>query len=488
MDRKSFDIQLVYPEQRQSKAERGKFAVIDENTRFRISTDFSEDLETGDPKHATHAIGEFSIDGNVIASGLAELIRLPEDPGTVILNSRKMSIENVPERTLMDFDIRLGHDINSTEIFEFIDIIYYTGSVNNVAIVGDNIVIAEDGVLDEDDFLPENQSQTLFVPLAASNDGSNFTVQFFGDFSGLPFVVGSDCVIIDPEVEPIVSINSTVDENIGIASNRPIFISDDIFDFQSFFFEVPAIPRSGAPYDVFIESGAAPSDAVPGVNLLMAGMILEEEMVTGNALLFDFDTSFSRVMAQTHEEELAMRATGNIGAVYKEMEKVFDRLEPLIYPTDVSAVQTFHPGDIAMLEVAFTVAKLMLEGSKLTMQRPNKFYLNLFTLLSGKSGGDGINHFAFSGNRQIPLILEDPARDLRILIPMEIADNVLVDMSGNLISFENQNLTSANTDLQDLYKTNIVDYYFVEENIWAYLESITDLEDIEPIPEEEDEL
>jgi len=460
---RNLKIEMVYPDQGSG---RQKFAVLDANTLFRIGTDLND---PGDPNHATHAVAEFYDGDELVAEGRAKLVRFSTDPGTLDTESREITVSSVPQNTLLDLNISLGRNINpnpDADIFEGFDSVFYLGSVNNLRILGDNVLIA--GV----------EESVISVPLRTFNDGELFTIQFFGDFSSMPLVFDIGDLtdpVDDLGQEPIVSMSSLIDSTSPSPdATLPQIIGGNIFDYQSYFFEVPDVRIIEAPFDVIIESGNHLVGGNNYSNFLLSAIVTAEEIATGNALLVDFETTMTRMLTRIHEsvDNLNLSA-GNLTGVFNELEKVYGRIEPLFEasPSDLEV----QVEDLALFELARLAARQSNLNQKLNFLDPTKLFNFTFQIL-GTSKGEALNELYFEkGGGPIRVLKTDGS--LLMIIPHEI-DGSTVAPNGNTIATGSV-LASSNI-LRDLYQQN-VGPYLETTAVWDYIYSITDLDSVGPI-------
>ena len=461
----SLKIEMVYPEQ---SGGRQKFAVIDEDSLFRIGSDLND---PGDPNHATHAVAKFYEEGVLVAEGRAKLSRYSTDPGTVDPESREITITSVPQGVFLDLNISLGRNVNpnpDADIFEGFDTIFYQGSVNNLKILGDNVLV--DG----------EESSAVLVPVKTYTDGELYTIQFFGDYSSVPLVAPFLEMLADDDddaKEPIVSMSSLLNAlSPSPDATLPQLISDNIFDFQAHFFEVPSVAIAEAPFDVILESGNHLIGENHYANFLLGAIVTPDEIATGNALLLDFETTITRVFTRIHEAESLPYATGNIIPVVKEIEKVYDRIEPLLNSSSV--VLEIQIGDLVMLELVYLLAIQINTNQQVNFIDPLKLNTILFAQLPlVGDGGTAVNEFHFSKGGA-PLRVLNPDGSLLMIIPEEISNLTTVGTNGNTIT--GSVLPAGNIGLRDLYGNNVTPYLNAT-SVWDHIYSVTDLDSVGPL-------
>lgn len=467
-------IEMVYPEQNEG---RGKFAVIDENTPFIIGTDLGD--AGGIPEHATHAVAEFYQEGRLVAEGSAELYRYATDPGLVARESRQVTISGVPTNKLLDLNLTLGrNDLSVTNPDVSVDVkgredldkIFYTGSVNNVMIVGSNVL------------LNGQEAATLNVEMGYITDGVNYGLQFYGDFSSMPIMADNVYSFIVPEEEigqpSVISINSLVDfDSSSPKATVPQVTSGNVFDYQAMFFEVPEISRELAPYQFIFDSGNQLIDGTDFNSFILSSIVTEEQLISGNVLLVDFQTTVSEALTRVHENSEDL-ATGNITSVVAELDKVYEHLGPLFAANSGSLMVRVE--DLALLEVIGVLANLCNTNQKTVFISPERLD-GAISGLEGSSSASGLQRLYFEKGGG-PLRVVDSSDKLLMVIPYAVDDTV-VAQSGNIYD----PIVHSSTNILSILYEEKVGPYLVRDAIWSYIYTITDLGSVGPIPEDSEE-
>ena len=449
-------IDMVYPTTPREKPEgvRQKFAVIDENTPFRIGTDTND---VADPLNATHARARLFQSGNLVAEGMSKIIRYTTDPSSVDPASRKIVVRGVPTGVPLFLNLELGKDLGVADP-PYTETIYYAGNVNHILIGSSNLVVGG------------NVESSIKVPLRPAVSDKFYQLQCYVDFSTLPLIKMEE---VDKKASTIVNVNALDGREADIQAPPPQFISDNIFNFQAFFFELSEIPLNQNKLDVTVEFGG-------NINLLAGGLILPNEAIAGLPLLFDFETSYVRMLTRLHEDASAGRSSGNFLGVYREMVKAYARADNLMRASGNTHPMEVQAQDLALLQVGYEIAKLCSNntvGNRQRFSKVDKFQNEVMSGLRNNALA-AIDFFLFSGNKSVPLKVNFDANSGNtspLYILGSVSGNNRVDSSGNIYSAENNNLGSANFLLSTLVNDRIVTPYYDTTKIWTYIESFTKL-------------
>ena len=464
-ERISLKIDMVYPTeplQQNSGSVRQKFAVLDAKSPFRIGTDIEEFIASppGDPKHATHARARFFQSGNFITQAISPIIRYSTDPSSIDPNSRKIEVRGVPTGVPLYLSLELGKNFGEIDL-PYAETIYYSANVNHILISGSNLIV--NGSY-------ENSIKAQLRP-AVSN--KFYQLQCYVDFSKMPIIKSLE---IDKKASTIVNVNP-LKGTATISAPKPELISDNVYNFQAFFFEISEIPLDQINLDVTVEFGA-------NLNLLSGGMILPDEALAGLPLLFDFETTYVRTLTMLHEkDDKSLRASGNFMGVYKEISKAFARADNLMNAGNSTQPVEIQAQDLALMQVGYEMAKLCsnnTEANRFRFTRIDKFQSEVMALMKANAL-TAIDYFLFSGNKSVPLKVNfdtSSGNTAPLYILGSVSGNNRVDSSGHFISAQNNNLGSANFLLGTLVTERIVNPYYETEKIWDHIESFTKLASI----------
>jgi hypothetical protein len=457
----SIKIDMVYPESSRGKASdvRSKFAILDANTPFRIGTDAIEFTANppGDPVHATQVRARFFQSGNVVAEASQDVIRYTTDP-SVDPASRRIVMRGVPTGVDLSLLLDLGRNFGEID-YPYQEAIYYSANVQNIIIGSSNVIVGG------------NVQSSIKAPLRTNSNGQFYQMQCFVDLSSLPVLPRQ---VLEKPADARISLNAipnTVFAKPAVSGLQ--LVSDNILDFQSYFFEIFDISVANNKFDLIIESGG-------NINMMLGGMILPDEASVGLPLVFDFETSYIRILSLLHEDPIYGRPSGNIQGVYRAIEKAYAAANVIMSASgNTNIPMEVRAQDLALMHVGYELAKMCNNGDEFSRFRyndPAKFQTEVITVM-GSTASASVDFFLFSGGKNVPLKVNFDS-NAQIQTPLLILGSIngdLVDASGNYISAQNNNLGSGNTTLSELFNTRIVTPYYNTPAIWDYIESFTNL-------------
>jgi hypothetical protein len=270
---------------------------------------------------------------------------------------------------------------------------------------------------------------------------------------------------------------------------------------------------------VSAESGSSREDASGNVifwsrNMPLGGIVTPSEALAGQPILFDFETTFSKVMATWYELETIGRSSGNLLAVYGEMPKVFNRVDHMLSAANSGSVgKTSHlevfPEDLALLQLTYKLVQQLNTGDRLgTTVTASKFDSKIGQVLTSAETA-GLDHFFYTGNvtyngntfflaKKIPVQVNMRGGSANLIITKSIgeytdyvtqAGSTIFDLSGNSVSLSSSNIIQTTLSdnvigyrMSEIFTERITSPFFSANAIWDYAETLTDLKSILPIP------
>jgi hypothetical protein len=513
-------VNMVYPQEVTSRSkgkndaeQRQKFAVLSPDTPFRIGSDLSDLNEDppGDPIHATQARATFFNDGLPVARGTTNLARYTTNPGLVTTESRSITVSSVYGDNL-SLLVEVGQDFGEV-LSERTENVFYVGNVQNIKIVGSNVIV--DGVM----------SDNINVQLKTNIDRTRglYTLQGYLDYSHMPLVAltsDADDALSQSGKFSLTSIES-LDQSYSPPSYTNIVTSGtNLFDAQVFFFEFTSLPISQTLFKLTGESG--PSANVGGVpfwskNMVLSGLVTPEDALSGNPLVFDFETTFNAIMALWYTNPLLERrsdltgSAANIVPVYGEMAKVYKKIEPILSygrSGNLSSPLEVRPQDLSILQLVYKLVRELNTGDVTGTTVTSDRFHNKIGLQSSAPIPNALDHFVLGGNltyngnvlfqsTRLPvlvnfdgvsdnLILEHPISTYQYYVNTK--GETLLDSAGNTVLTSESNIITTSLGnvvgykLSDLFAEKVSNPFFGVNGIWNYVESFTALSNIGPIP------
>lgn len=378
----SIKIELVNP------SLRGKFAILDENSPFRISSDLSD---RDDPNEATHVRVRFIQDGHIVREQIEAIQRASESPYQVDSSSRFITIHKIPLGKLT-LEVQLGRDFGSNDINRR-ERIFYQGTTENIEAIGNNFQV--EGV----------DTTVIHVPIRSFIDptGLFYSIQGYHDFSQVPSV-------LDGEVEPtgdfgLTAVTSFIPmlKDFAPSFNAINLVTAEIDVFQSQFFEVN-LPVDEKVFFVVGESG-------PPRNIVIHGIVTEQEALEGKPILIDWETTQSKILTHWYlyrkqrDGVFTMTRTNFVETYALINEKITKRLISLTTDPPVAGeFRKIDAGELAILQFVYLFTRELYRGDPLGLTlAPIKLDTKVVTAI-GSNPTLGPNFFFFNKEKvNIPL-------------------------------------------------------------------------------------
>lgn len=459
--------------------ERGKLAVFDEDTQFRIFSDQNVDRTNSnfDPIEATHIRVSFlSSDGNLLLEQEEPIIRYSTAPYEVDPDQRFVKINNPPSGNLT-IKLELGQDFNLASTNTQGEVIYYSGQTNlilsgNVAII-DNV-------------------ETNTIPIAIRNffdpDLGYYSVQGYLDFTDYPVVLDNEIdetITIDPD-EYITSFvpreNNFLEDHPSIGNTN--YISNhlqiaDISEPLSYFFEIFNISDNFTGFTVASQLGAP-------YNYVIRGYVPPSESQLGFPVVIDWETTWTKIMTDWFVFSIENGYIDNIPTddfeeIYNAMGNAFRHVEdifqiPLTGGNTISEPYVLNAQDLVLTEITYDMLTRLNAGDTISdTSLPVNFHAKTISLVTGTKPTNGVNHFFFSEDgiqRQLSVTIE--YSDEILYIPTDPSLQVITASDGTPVldssdEFIVREPVNGEFALNDLYTEKVEDISFEIDSILAYL-------------------
>jgi hypothetical protein len=411
-----------------------KFAVLSQGSKFIISSDLSD---RADPQEATHVRARLFVDGKMVKEKLEPIPRSIIPPYEIDQNTRFITLSGMPDgdyRCTIDLGQDFGEDTISRK-----EIIYYTGGISNVKIEKNKV------------FFEGEEKTTVEVAVSVSIDVNSgaYSIQGFSDFSSIPRIASASTQILNVDANVIIPSQTaveTVDEEGAFTFGTTNFVLNESTEFQSQFFEIKNIP-------IEYTSLFGVSEAGSPQNFILTSFVSESDTFAGKVLLFDWETSFTMIMARWYNYITESQPI-ELVEQHKNMSKVFKMLAKLTtdpIPENSKYIET-NQGELLILNLAYLIAFELNVGRNNFI--PAKFDDAIIRSMN-KDSYKAVNEFLFtSANTARPIKVNLTDKPEPIYFDSELKSSSLWDVTihGNAQSRPASTLTGYQIEIETLFE------------------------------------
>ncbi len=366
---------------------RNKTFVSEEEIPFII---FTDQVDREDPKEADAVIAYLvATSGNHIGEVMQDISRGPEQPYPIIPKSRNLLLADLVPGKDYSLEVRLGkdlgvHDINREEI------IFYSGKINGIEVTNSQVLLNGQVITSID----------VPIGLHLSADAKSYTIQGYCDYASTPFI-GLATSTLDISEDPVSSFLTAENSVISYSViNQRIGLTKT--DSPSEFFELSEI-------DITTKGLLANSTSGLPDFQCITGYISRNEILAGNPLVLDFETTFVSAMALWlgGAEFDTVEATA-FEEKYRLVKSAYDRIHAFsraAIDRNGEALRLVS-GDIILLKLYYRIAEVCEQGradylisrQHLSTRVVNRGSVNV---------EEGVNHFLMRNGRSWTFVSAD---------------------------------------------------------------------------------
>ena len=341
-----------------------KFATLTEDAVFIISSDLSDRT---DPQEATHArLRMYNDKGKLQTDKIQPILRQAIPPYDIDQSTRFITVEGI-----LDGDysctIELGQDFGEDSINRQ-EVVYYSGSLSGITIKGNQVFVSGSAI------------STIIVPVSINRDqnATAFSLQGLLDFSSIPRLI-EPTVTDSANTVPKISQTSieTIDVDLNFSFSTVNLVLKDSIEFQSQFFELKNIP-------IIYTSFYGNAEAGDPQNFLLKTFIQKDEILSGNLILFDWETTLNSTICRWFNEFNETSSPSTLESEQAKMYKVYNIIKKLLYDPYDGYIETTEK-ELALLSIVYNITLDLNLGRNNRLSPANAFHGQIAAPIKGNS-------------------------------------------------------------------------------------------------------